>query len=105
MACGLLHSHKGFYFDEPLDGLDPYGIRRMKDSILKRAREGEAIIFSSHLLYLVEEICTHVLILQNGKKVVHGTLAQIRQQFSHQTGDTTLEDVFFRATTEPPRAP
>jgi ABC-2 type transport system ATP-binding protein len=105
IACGLLHSPKVIYFDEPLTGLDPIGIRKMKESILKRAREGAAIILSSHLLYLVEEICSHVLILKNGQKVVHGTLAQIRQQFSHQTGDTTLEDVFFRATTEPPRVP
>ena len=104
IACGLLHSPKVMYFDEPLTGLDPYGIRKMKDSILRRARDGAAIILSSHLLYLVEEICSHVLILQNGKKIVHGTIVQIREQFSQQSGDTTLEDVFFRATTEPPRA-
>src|SRR4029077_10972788 len=50
IACGLLHSPRVIYFDEPLTGLDPLGIRRMKDSILKRAREGAAIIISSHLL-------------------------------------------------------
>src|SRR6266581_5766894 len=56
IACGLLHSPRVMYFDEPLTGLDPYGIRRMKDSILKRARDGAAIIISSHLLHLLEEI-------------------------------------------------
>lgn len=105
LACGLLHSPKVMYFDEPLTGLDPYGIRRMKDSILKRAEEGAAIILSSHLLHLVEEICSHVLILKNGKRIVHGPMAEIREQFSQQSGDATLEEVFFRATTEPPRVP
>jgi ABC-2 type transport system ATP-binding protein len=105
IACGLLHSPKVIYFDEPLTGLDPIGIRKMKGSILNRARAGAAIILSSHLLYLVEEICSHVLILKNGRKVVDGTIAQIRQQFSQQSGDTTLEDVFFRATSDAPPEP
>ena len=68
IACGLLHSPEVIYFDEPLTGLDPIGIRRMKDSILRRARSGAAIIISSHLLHLVEEICTHILILKNGRR-------------------------------------
>jgi len=98
IACGLLHSPKVIYFDEPLTGLDPIGIRRMKDSILKRAREGAAIIVSSHLLHVVEEICSHILILKNGRKIIFGTFAEITRQFSTQTGDTNLEDVFFKAT-------
>lgn len=102
IACGLLHSPKVIYFDEPLTGLDPIGIRRMKDSILKRARDGAAIILSSHLLHLVEEICSHLLILKNGRKVADGTLAEIMQQFSGPVADASLEEIFFRATTEPP---
>ena len=66
IACGLLHAPKVIFFDEPLTGLDPIGIRRMKASILKRAREGAAIIISSHLLHLLEEVCSHVLILKAG---------------------------------------
>ncbi|MFO1475412.1 MAG: ABC transporter ATP-binding protein [Verrucomicrobiota bacterium] len=98
IACGLLHSPKVIYFDEPLTGLDPYGIRRMKDSILKRAREGAAIIISSHLLHLVEEICSRILILKNGQKIIDGTLDEITRRFSSQPGDASLETVFFRAT-------
>ncbi|HEY5043612.1 MAG TPA: ABC transporter ATP-binding protein [Verrucomicrobiae bacterium] len=101
IACGLLHSPKVIYFDEPLTGLDPYGIRRMKDSILKRARDGAAIILSSHLLHLVEEICTRLLILKNGQKIADGTLAEVTRKFSEQTGDASLEEIFFRATSEP----
>ena len=100
IACGLLHSPRVIYFDEPLTGLDPLGIRRMKDSILKRAREGAAIILSSHLLHLVEEICSRILILKDGRKLIDGTLAEITRKFSEQPGDASLEEVFFRATSE-----
>jgi len=100
IACGLLHSPKVIYFDEPLTGLDPIGIRRMKDSILKRARGGAAIIMSSHLLHLVEEICSHVLILKQGRKIVDGTIEEITEKFSEHAGDANLEEVFFRATNE-----
>jgi len=103
IACGLLHNPKVIYFDEPLTGLDPIGIRRMKDSILKRAREGAAIIISSHLLHLVQEICSHILILKNGRKVSFGTMQEIARQYSDQTGDANLEEAFFRATGEPDR--
>jgi ABC-2 type transport system ATP-binding protein len=98
IACGLLHSPKVIFFDEPLTGLDPIGIRRMKDSILRRAREGAAIIISSHLLHLLEEVCSNVLILKNGVKVLDGTLEGIRQQYAAQLGDANLEEVFFHAT-------
>jgi ABC-2 type transport system ATP-binding protein len=100
IACGLLHSPSVIYFDEPLTGLDPIGIRRMKDSILKRARNGAAIIISSHLLHLVQEICSHILILKDGRKIIDGTMAEITQKFSERAGDATLEEVFFRATSE-----
>ena len=107
IACGLLHSPKMIFFDEPLTGLDPIGIRRMKNSILKRAREGAAIIISSHLLHLVEEISSRILILKDGKKVIDGTLAEVALKFSGSTGDDSLEEIFFRATAEsrPPAAP
>ncbi|MGA2787240.1 MAG: ABC transporter ATP-binding protein [Verrucomicrobiota bacterium] len=101
IACGLLHSPSVIYFDEPLTGLDPIGIRRMKDSILKRARDGAAIIISSHLLHLVQEVCTRLLILKNGRKVIDGTLEEITRKFSELPGDASLEEVFFRATGEP----
>jgi len=105
IACGLLHSPRVIYFDEPLTGLDPIGIRRMKDSILKRARAGAAIILSSHLLHLVEEICSRILILKNGRKIADGTLAEITQKFSESPGDANLEEIFFRATSETGRSP
>jgi len=100
IACGLLHSPDVIFFDEPLTGLDPLGIRRMKDSIVKRARAGAAILISSHLLHLLEEVCSHVLILKQGRKVIDGTLEEVRQKFSEESGGANLEEVFFRATGE-----
>lgn len=104
IACGLLHSPKVIFFDEPLTGLDPYGIRRMKDTIRARAREGAAILISSHLLHLLEELCSHVLIVKKGRKVVDGTLEEVTRRFSEQAGDVNLEEIFFRATSEPTAA-
>jgi ABC-2 type transport system ATP-binding protein len=98
IACGLLHSPQVLIFDEPLTGLDPLGIRRMKDSILRRAHAGAAIVLSSHLLHLLEEVCSHVLILKRGEKIADGTLAQVRERFSGGDADSSLEDVFIRAT-------
>jgi ABC-2 type transport system ATP-binding protein len=100
IACGLLHAPRVILFDEPLTGLDPIGIRRMKDSIVKRARAGAAILISSHLLHLLEEVCSHVLILKSGRKIIDGTMDEIRQRFSEQSTDANLEEAFFRATGE-----
>jgi ABC-2 type transport system ATP-binding protein len=98
IACGLLHHPAVMFFDEPLTGLDPLGIRRMKDSIKKRAREGATIVLSSHLLTLLEEVCTHVLILKKGEKIADGTLAEVAQRFSNGDSHVNLEEVFIRAT-------
>jgi ABC-2 type transport system ATP-binding protein len=98
IACGLLHDPRVMFFDEPLTGLDPLGIRRMKDSIVRRARAGAAIVLSSHLLHLLEEVCTHVLILKQGEKLAGGTLAEVAAQFSQGEASVSLEDVFIRAT-------
>ncbi|MEO5959797.1 MAG: ABC transporter ATP-binding protein [Opitutaceae bacterium] len=98
IACGLLHAPKVMFFDEPLTGLDPLGIRRMKDSIVKRARDGATIVLSSHLLHLLEEVCSHVLILKKGEKIADGAIAEVAARFSNGEAEVTLEDVFIRAT-------
>ena len=98
IACGLLHSPKVMYFDEPLTGLDPLGIRRMKDTIRRLSREGASIILSSHLLSLLEEVCTHVLIMKQGQRIAVGTLPEVVAQFSNGETGVSLEEVFIRAT-------
>jgi len=100
LACGFLHRPKVMFFDEPLTGLDPLAIRKTKNLIVEQARAGVAILISSHLLHLLEEVCTHVLILKRGVKAVHGTLDEVRTM--HATGDTdiSLEEVFIRVAGE-----
>ena len=98
IACGLLHAPKVLVFDEPLTGLDPLGIRRMKDSILRRAGEGAAVIISSHLLHLLQEVCSHVLILSRGERVTLGALGEILTRFRTEQPDASLEEIFLRVT-------
>jgi ABC-2 type transport system ATP-binding protein len=95
IACGFLHDPRVIVLDEPLTGLDPFAIRQMKDALRRRVREGAAVILSSHLLHLVEEISTHVLILHRGRTVLYGTLEQARNHLAAE-GATTLEEVFLR---------
>ncbi|HEY6808063.1 MAG TPA: ABC transporter ATP-binding protein [Gemmatimonadales bacterium] len=97
IACGLIHDPQGLVFDEPLTGLDPAGIRRMKQTIVDRARRGAAVLLSSHLLHLVEEICTRVLIIQRGKMIALGTIQEILDQRPDLRGKS-LEDIFLTLT-------
>jgi len=97
IACGLIHDPKALVFDEPLTGLDPAGIRRMKQTIVDRARQGAAVLLSSHLLHLVEEICTRVLILQRGRMVAIGTIPEILAGRPDLQGKS-LEDIFLDLT-------
>ena len=71
IACGLLHSPSVLILDEPLTGLDPGGMRRMRETIAARATAGAAVILSSHLLNLVEELCTKLLVLRRGECVAY----------------------------------
>jgi ABC-2 type transport system ATP-binding protein len=97
IACGLLHEPRVLMLDEPLTGLDPVGIRRMKRTIARRAQAGAAVILSSHLLQLVEELCTHVLILQSGRRVALGSLEEIIRGRPELAG-RGLEAIFLSLT-------
>jgi ABC-2 type transport system ATP-binding protein len=98
IGCGYLHQPKAILLDEPLTGLDPRGIRTMKDSVRKYADAGAAVIISSHLLSLVEDLCTTVLILHHGRQVLNGKLADLRSQLNADGRHETLEELFFRLT-------
>ena len=102
IACALLHRPEVLVLDEPLTGLDPAAMRRMKSTVLRTAEEGAAIIVSSHMLHLVEEICGRVLILAGGRKVLEGTLSEIRRAVPELGGDAGLEAIFLRAVGEDP---
>lgn len=98
ICCAYLHDPKVILFDEPLTGLDPHAIRTLKGSIAKRAEEGAAVMVSSHLLSLVEDLCTHLLILNKGQSLFFGSLAEARTHYADLRGNASLEEVFFRAT-------
>jgi ABC-2 type transport system ATP-binding protein len=95
IACGLLHEPEALLLDEPLTGLDPLGIRKMKATIVRRAEAGSAVLLSSHLLHLVEELCDRVLILLDGTMVAFGSIAEIVAGRPDLAG-LPLEDVFLR---------
>jgi ABC-2 type transport system ATP-binding protein len=97
IACGLLHQPRALLLDEPLTGLDPVGIRRMKETITARAREGTAVILSSHLLHLVEELCTRLLVIRRGQMVALGTIAEIVDARPELAGQS-LEAMFLALT-------
>jgi ABC-2 type transport system ATP-binding protein len=98
IACGLVRTATTLLFDEPLTGLDPIGIRRMRETIVSRARAGAAILLSSHLLHLVEEVCSRVIIMAAGKKVADGTFAELASRHDLATAGSNLEQIFLRVT-------
>ena len=98
IGCGYLHRPKAILLDEPLTGLDPRGIRTMKDLIREHAAGGAAVIVSSHLLSLLEDLATTVLIVRRGEVVLHRPLAELRRQAAEGERHETLEELFFRLT-------
>jgi ABC-2 type transport system ATP-binding protein len=101
IACAYLHDPRAILFDEPLTGLDPHAIRLLKSSIVSRAAAGASVIVSSHLLALVENLCTDLLILQRGRAVYFGPVGEARERFGELGQDMSLEDLFFRAIEGP----
>jgi len=97
LVCAFLREPKVIILDEPLTGLDPRGIRNIKESIRRRARAGTSFLLSSHLLVLVEALCDQVLILHRGQKMAFGSLEEIRS-LATLHADASLEDVFFAVT-------
>ena len=98
IACGLLRDATTLLFDEPLTGLDPIGIRKMRATIVARARAGAAILLSSHLLHLVEEICTRVVIMDRGRIVADGTFEELATRADLVEAGSNLEQIFMRVT-------
>ncbi len=98
IAAALMHAPRALILDEPLTGLDPGAMRQMKRTIVATAGTGAAVLVSSHMLHLVEEICQRVLILQRGREVMSGTLAEIRAAVPDLDAGAGLEEIFLRAT-------
>ncbi len=89
----VLHEPKLIILDEPFSGLDPVNANLIKDEIFNLAKKGSTIIFSTHRMEQVEEICDHIVLVNLGKKILDGTVAEVKQQFK--------ENIFSIQTSEP----
>jgi ABC-2 type transport system ATP-binding protein len=94
IAAALIHRPEVLFLDEPLDGLDANAALIVKEVLRQLAAQGRTILFCSHILDVVERICTRIVIINNGRQIVEGTAAQIRER----TGTPTLEEAFSRLT-------
>ena len=107
----VIHQPKLLILDEPFSGLDPINVEMMKAAVVDLKESGTTIIFSSHQMNTVEEICEYLCIIQEGKPVIHGSLKDVKRSFGkknvfiHADFDLTfLKDlpgvVNYKATSE-----
>ncbi len=95
LAAAVLHRPEALLLDEPTGGLDPRATRKIKDVILELARGGCAVLFSTHILEIAENMCDSLIIINGGKIVAQGPIAQLKQ--SAREG-STLEELFIELT-------
>lgn len=88
----VLHQPKLIILDEPFSGLDPVNANLIKDEIYRLAHEGASIIFSTHRMEQVEEICDHIILVNKGRKILDGTVKGVKQQFKENLFTITLEE-------------
>lgn len=88
----VLHEPKLIILDEPFSGLDPVNANLIKDEIFNLAKKGSTIIFSTHRMEQVEEICDHIVLVNKGEKILDGTVSAIKNKFKeniYQLGAAT----------------
>ena len=97
----VLHDPKLIILDEPFSGLDPVNANIIKDEIFQLAKNGATVIFSTHRMEQVEEICDHIVLVNQGKKILDGTVNNIKQEFKENLFSIQLnqlpEDVMSNA--------
>lgn len=98
MAAALLRDPPLIIVDEPMVGLDPRGIRMVRDMFRELAGKGTTVFISTHTLDLAETVCDRIGVIQRGKLIATGTLAELKTTARLQEGD--LEQVFFELTEE-----
>lgn len=98
----VLHEPKLIILDEPFSGLDPVNSNLIKDEIFNLAQGGSTIIFSTHRMEQVEEICNHIVLVNKGKKILDGTVKAIKQDFKENIFSVGLEQPL---TNVPDQAP
>src|SRR5688572_33042902 len=99
----VLHEPKLIILDEPFSGLDPVNANLIKDEIFNLAKKGSTIIFSTHRMEQVEEICDHIVLVNKGKKILDGSVRQVKQDFKENlfsVGMETPASTFYNAPFE-----
>ncbi len=89
----VLHDPKLIILDEPFSGLDPVNSNLIKDEIFNLAKKGATIIFSTHRMEQVEEICDHIVLVNKGNKILDGTVKQIKQDFKENLFSIGAEEM------------
>jgi ABC-2 type transport system ATP-binding protein len=89
----VLHEPKLIILDEPFSGLDPLNANLIKDEIYGLSQRGSTIIFSTHRMEQVEEICDHIILMNLGQKVLDGTVSDIKQQFKENKFSIKLSEI------------
>ncbi|MGB0599568.1 MAG: ABC transporter ATP-binding protein [Rubripirellula sp.] len=97
VCCAYLFNPQVLLLDEPLTGLDPPGIRVLLDSVRERAEAGTTIIISSHLLAMIESVCTHLLVITEGKEQFFDRSERLKDKYPTAR---SLEEAYFAATGE-----
>lgn len=91
LAAAILHDPEVLVLDEPFSGLDPIGVESLSEVLREFAAKGAAILFSSHQLDLVEDICEDVAIIHNGEIVVTGALDRIKEEASYRRVEIRID--------------
>jgi ABC-2 type transport system ATP-binding protein len=89
----VLHQPKLIILDEPFSGLDPLNANLIKDEIYELAKQGSTIIFSTHRMEQVEEICDHIVLMNQGQKILDGTVDNVKQDHKENMYKLRLTDV------------
>ncbi len=85
----VLHEPEMLIFDEPFSGFDPINVELLKKEILELRKKGTTIIFSTHNMASVEEICSHIALINKSKKIIEGPINQIKNQYASNTYQLT----------------
>jgi ABC-2 type transport system ATP-binding protein len=94
LAAALIHRPDVLFLDEPLSGLDANAALLVKELLRRLAEQGKTILFCSHILEVVERVCTRIVIINGGRKIIEGSA----QEISQSTGTNTLEAAFSALT-------
>ncbi|TNF54768.1 ABC transporter ATP-binding protein [bacterium] len=96
LASSFMREPKVLILDEPHNGLDPKGIRLLKDVMFTLRKRGMTILVSTHIIALAEQLCNRIVIMNKGMVAAQGTSDSLRQYSKSE--DKTLEDIFLRLT-------